>query len=46
MEILQIKKIADEEMQLCCVYNDKGRAIGVKDEAICVFIKQDYYIFI
>ena len=43
---MQIKKISNEEMQLCCIYNDKGRAVGVKDEAVCVFIKTDYHIFI
>ncbi len=43
---MQIKKISNEEMQLCCIYNDKGRAVGVKDEAVCVFIKADYHIFI
>ena len=26
--------------------HDKGRAVGVKDEAVCVFIKTDYHIFI
>lgn len=43
---MQIKKITDEEIQLCCIYNDKGRAVGIKDEAVCVFIKQDYHIFV
>ena len=34
---MQIKKISNEEMQLCCIYNDKGRAVGVKDEAVWGF---------
>lgn len=43
---LEIKQVEEEKKEICCIRNEKGKAVSVMDVIVCECIKSDYYIFV